>query len=225
MSKIYKTTIVEELPQEGSPDLLYLVFDEDINAFIAYTWTGSQYIQIGEPAGSSVEWDQQQASGQKIAEITIDGTATDIYIPDDVATTTDKGLMSAADKTKLDEIGTVQNYSENAVSVPTGNTPTLVQVIRVPEGKWLVITTVYFSGNSGGGWRYTFWSNTHGSSPSPISRLYEDNGANVGATTYDSRIVGVLEGQGPMAYIYLYAEQNSGVSLNTRTNMQMIKIG
>ena len=45
-------------------------------AFTKYSlWKG------GGGGGSSVSWNQIQTSGNKIAEVTIDGTKTDVYAP------------------------------------------------------------------------------------------------------------------------------------------------
>ena len=48
-------------------------------AFTKYSlWQGGSG---GGGGGSSVSWNQIQTSGNKIAEVTIDGTKTDVYAP------------------------------------------------------------------------------------------------------------------------------------------------
>ena len=43
--------------------------------------SGALSVTGGGSGGSSVEWNQIQTSGSKIAEVTIDGTKTDVYVP------------------------------------------------------------------------------------------------------------------------------------------------
>lgn len=191
MSKIYKTTIVEELPQSGEPDILYLV--EENGNFAAYVFVGTEFLRVGEEY--------------------------------ELATTSSDGLMSAEDKAKLDNIGDMTNQgAESSYTVPD-NTKSLVGVIRLPAGKWLVITMVYFAGNSGGGWRYSFVSTSSvPSSASRIDRTWEDNGANVGNTTYNSRITNIVDVDSGIAQLYLYAQQNSGATITCRSQWKAIRI-
>lgn len=192
MSKIYKTTIVEELPQSGEPDILYLV-EEDGN-FAAYVFVDSEFLRVGEEY--------------------------------ELATSSSDGLMSAADKAKLDNIGYTGAYGEERTTSVSDNTKAMVDVIRLPAGKWLLITMVYFAGNSGGGWRYSFVSASMVPSEAfRIDRTWEDNGANVGNTTYNSRITNIVEvSNGAVATLYLFAQQNSGATITCRSQWKAIRI-
>lgn len=192
MSKIYKTTIVESLPVTGQRDILYLVYDTDIDAFLGYVWdeTTSQFLRHGAQY--------------------------------ELATGSNDGLMSASDKTKLDGIGEILTGSETTTSVD--NTATKVNDIRLTRGKWLIISMVHFSWNNAGGWRYSFISQSQ-ISPSAISTLFEDNGANVGGTTYNSRITGIINNTSDVLALYLYAQQNSGTNISCTSQWQAIRIG
>ncbi len=138
----------------------------------------------------------------------------------EIATTSSDGLMSASDKTKLSLIGGTMEQNEDTVSLASGSAAS-VATIPLRTGRWILITLVYFPGNSGGGWRYTFISNTS-TSGSRIDRMAEDNGANVGNTTYDSRIVTILDGG---VNYYLYAQQNSGSTLSCKVIWKAISLG
>lgn len=200
MSKIYKTTIVESLPVTGERDILYLVYDTDIDAFLGYVWdeTTTQFLRHGAQY--------------------------------ELATGSNDGLMSASDKTKLDGmdaakldgIGEILTGSETTTSV--GNAATKVNDIRLTRGKWLIISMVRFSYNNAGGWRYSFISQSQ-ISPSAMSTLFEDNGANVGGTTYNSRITGIINNTSDVLALYLFAQQNSGTNLNCKAQWQAIRIG
>lgn len=78
-------------------------------------------------SADSVSFTRNLTSGTKVGTITINGTATDLYAPTDTnttysaATTSSAGLMSAADKTKLNGIAT----GANAYTLPTASSSTL----------------------------------------------------------------------------------------------------
>lgn len=73
-------------------------------------------------SADSVSFTRSLTSGTKVGTITINGTGTDLYAPG-VATTSSNGLMSSADKTKLDGIATGAEVNQNAFSnVKVGST-------------------------------------------------------------------------------------------------------
>ena len=184
MSKIYKTTIVESLPETGEKDIIYLVMED--GAFVAYIYIGSTFLRVGEEY--------------------------------EVATSSSDGLMAAGDKAKLDVLGSISYQDMETVSVASGSA-VLARTIPIRSGYWILITMVYFPGNSGGGYRYTYIADELGGSR--IDRMAEDNGANVGDTTYNSRIVTVVTGA---HNYYLYAQQNSGSTLSCRVQHKAICI-
>lgn len=169
MSKIYKTTIVEELPQTGQAGLMYLIQEASGN-FAAYVFINNEFVKVGA------------------------------------------------------ETGTVTASTEQSKTVPD-NIPTLMETIPIPTGSWIIITMVQFSYNSGGGWRYSFISaSSNPTQASSLDKSWEDNGANVGGTTYNSRIVNAIKANSPYR-LYLYAQQNSGGSITCRSKYILVRVG
>ena len=169
MSKIYKTIIVGELPQNGQPDLMYLI-PNAFGCFEAYVYDDNQFVRVGA------------------------------------------------------ETGTVTNSTEETVTVQN-NTATLMSPIHIPTGSWIIITMVRFSYNNGGGWRYSFVSqSSNPTQAEAIDKSWEDNGANVGGTTYNSRIVNAIKTTSPIN-LYLFAQQNSGGSITCKTKYILVKVG
>lgn len=169
MSKIYKTIIVDALPQDGQSDLMYLI-QNSLGCFDAYIYDNNEFVRVGA------------------------------------------------------ETGTVTNSTEETVTVQN-NTATLMSPIRIPTGSWLVITMVRFSYNNGGGWRYSFVSqSSNPTQAEAIDTSWEDNGANVGGTTYNSRIVNAIKTTSPIN-LYLFAQQNSGGSITCKTKYILVKVG
>ena len=54
---------------------------ETVGSGLSVDESGALNATGGGSGGSSVEWNQIQTSGNKIAEVTIDGTKTDVYVP------------------------------------------------------------------------------------------------------------------------------------------------
>ena len=78
------------------------------------------------PQSTNVSFTRNLSSGTKIGTLTIDGTSTDLYSTNNTtysnATTSSSGLMSAADKKKLN------NISFNSIGLITSKTGIMVFV-------------------------------------------------------------------------------------------------
>ncbi|MDO4459464.1 MAG: hypothetical protein Q4C42_05195 [Clostridia bacterium] len=101
-----------------------------------------------QESADAVTFTRSQTSGNKIGTIKINGTATDIYSKSySTATYKESGLMSASDKTRFDDIGTVL----------TGTTSGTISTDyweeeedRTANGVWIVTVNAYFAAGTGG---------------------------------------------------------------------------
>lgn len=84
----------------------------------------SKVIYAPEDAGSDVTWSATQTSGTKIGTLNVDGTDYVLYAPTPTtynnATTTQSGLMSSTDKSKLDGIRAGADSVEWSGALSTG---------------------------------------------------------------------------------------------------------
>ena len=106
----------------GTSTDIYAPTSESGGSSVSYTPTVTSGVKLGtitidgastviyapEDAGSDVTWSATQTSGTKIGTLNVDGTDYVLYAPTpttyNIATTTQSGLMSFADKSKLDGI-------------------------------------------------------------------------------------------------------------------------
>lgn len=148
-------------------------------------------------------------------KITISATDTTY----DVATQSTPGLMSATDKTHLDEIGTILSDS-STVSIASNTNWTKTGIkITLTEGKWLLIASAAFPSNNTGrraiGWR----NNTTN------TRI---NASQVNQTALDdaiTRIQTCIPVEANNTEFEIETSQTSGSALNVPFYYNIIKIG
>lgn len=156
-----------------------------------------------------------------------------IKIPNATATTSAAGLMSAADKTKLDKIGggydtssTGADYTETGNGVGAAKTcadSTTVDLgaLNLTAGTWLIVGVVRWTNTNTNGQRSAYISTS--SSPSASAGVFVDI-SDGGAYYTNNRVVRVVKHSSTTAY-HLCAYQSSGASLTAQGWMSCIKLG
>lgn len=122
----------------GTSTDIYAPTAEGGGSTVTYTPTVTSGVQLGtiiidgvskviyapEDAGSDVTWSATQTSGTKIGTLNVDGTDYVLYAPTPTtynnATTTQSGLMSSTDKSKLDGIRAGADSVEWSGALNTG---------------------------------------------------------------------------------------------------------
>ena len=122
----------------GTSTDIYAPTPEGGGSTVTYTPTVTSGVQLGtividgvskviyapEDAGSDVTWSATQTSGTKIGTLNVDGTDYVLYAPTPTtysnATTTQSGLMSSTDKSKLDGIRAGADSVEWSGALSTG---------------------------------------------------------------------------------------------------------
>lgn len=152
-----------------------------------------------------------------------------IKIPNAVATTSAAGLMSAADKTKLNNIGgsydSSYDYGETGYPLPTKNcadlTPTDIGAINLAAGTWLLIGVVRWTNTNQNGPRAAYIT-TNASKTFDTSGVYVDL-SGCGAYYTNNRVVRVVKHTAATAY-HLVAYQGSGATLSAQGWMSCIRL-
>ena len=131
---VVEYTSISDFPSTGDTGKIYV----DTTTNLTYRWSGSAYVEIspsialGETSSTAYRGDRGKAAYDHIADTTTHITAEeraawDAKAETDTATATSDGLMSAADKTKLDGIAVGANnyvHPTNAGNkhIPSGGT-------------------------------------------------------------------------------------------------------
>ena len=152
-----------------------------------------------------------------------------IKIPNTVATTSAAGLMSAADKTKLNNIGgsydSSYDYGETGYPLPTKNcadlTPTDIGAIKLAAGTWLLIGVVRWTNTNQNGPRAAYIT-TNASQTFNTSGVYADL-SGCGAYYTNNRVVRVVKHTAATDY-HLVAYQGSGTTLSAQGWMSCIRL-
>lgn len=139
------------------------------------------------------------------------------------ATQTVNGLMSAADKAKLDAVGTIIGKDVSTAVSVAANTWKTIATISVTPGTWVFTYTAQFPNNSTGR-RVATLNTTKDAESASYFRLSgtSTNAVNGGATLlHGSMILSVNSNTS----IYANVWQNSGGSLGVSGNLRAVRIG
>ena len=138
------------------------------------------------------------------------------------ATNSAKGLMSAADKTKLDAVGiSINKDISTAVSVPTGTWKSIGS-IDIAAGKWVLIYTAQFGSNATGR-RVALLNTTADVQSAAYLRAsgFSSNAVNGGSTYLGRSMLHTATSDETM---HLNVWHNAGASLNVWGNIRAVRI-
>lgn len=137
----------------GTSTDIYAPTSEGGGSTVTYTPTVTSGVQLGtividgvskviyapEDAGSDVTWSATQTSGTKIGTLNVDGRDYVLYAPTPTtynnATTTQSGLMSSTDKSKLDGIRAGADSVEWSGSLNTG---TNIGTLKINDSSYTI---------------------------------------------------------------------------------------
>ena len=134
------------------------------------------------------------------------------------ATTTASGFMSAADKTKLNAVGTYYNNS-GSPSVASGSNSTLCSIQNLPAGVYVVEATCRFASNTTG--RRGLRIDTSASSAESATQHTTVVPAASGYTIVNTAAVLSFSA---VSTVYARVYQNSGSNLSTSGYMYAVRI-
>lgn len=210
----------KDFPATGETGKIYVDTSSETNN--TYRWSGSMYVNIAKCDNTTYKLSK---NGSTITLTGSDGsvtTASDSDTTYGVASTTAQGLMSAADKAKLDGIASGANKITVDSSMSSSSTnPVQNKVVNVALGNKLNtsggIITGKISRSSGGSWisardnavvANTSYGQTAGSSYNPTISS---------KTTLGSWSIGNLSGEESLSFSYdTDVNYTSGTNSNTR---------
>lgn len=199
-------------------------------AGLTYLWSKIKAYIDGHSGGGGGESYRLTKSGNTITLTGTDGTSdsvTDDNTTYSNATTSDAGLMSAVDKTKLNELGNLQGAVNGATtieakSVPGNSDVTNLGSFTLPEGLWIVRVHVRWGTNGSGNRSINISTSSGGDALSVWNTMKVP--ASPTSYTHVSLVTFLRPANPPTTY-YVNAQQNSGSNVTATTRWGAVKIG
>lgn len=207
--------VVDTLPATGLTNVIYLV-PKTGGGHDMYIWddVNEEFVPIGD---DNLDLTGYSTTGETVSNITrsgktftatrADGTTFTFDQQDTTygaATTSTAGLMSAADKTKLDAIGSVLAGTALTTTVANGTTTTAVSKLTIPtSGMWIVQGRLGFNSNTTGYRGIGLSTSQTGGTQVRVPAVTTNSATKLNTVSFST---GGTD-------IYLVAEQTSGANL------------